>query len=213
MDEHVKTLLGAYMDGELESQSNKRVRNHLTTCAECQRELAGLKKLSSLLRATPASERLSSPVKFTARVSQMLPDQQPSSRTKTLPKTGLWFIPLGLLSVWIITRIASILTLFILTAESTGLLGQMGTLLMGDQPHMIQINPLISLFNGSLDQGIMSILNVTWSAGQILGGLVGGLSWQIILALMYLAWLVAVWYGKSGIINKSITAGKEITYV
>jgi len=213
MDEHMKALLGAYMDGELENQANNRVRNHLSTCAECQRELAGLKNLSGLLRATPTVERLSSHSLFAARVSLMLPDQDPDTRTKTSRQIGWWLIPLGLLSVWIITQIATIVTTFVLTAESAGYLGQLGNLLPGVSQGINQTSPFTALFSGTIDKDILSILNVGWSAWQALGNFIEGLSLQFILALMYIAWLVAVWYSNSGIIRKSTTSSKEFTYV
>ncbi|MGA9397737.1 MAG: zf-HC2 domain-containing protein [Anaerolineaceae bacterium] len=206
MDEHVKTLLSAYMDGELESHAETLVRKHLTTCEECQNELAGLKNLSGLLRATPAVERLSSSSQFAARVNLMLPDRQPEIGAKTPLQIGLWFIPLGLLSAWIIIQIASIMTLFILTAESAGYLGQLGNLLPGFGQSANQTVPFAALFSGLFDKNILSILNVGWSAWQTVGTYIEGFAFSSILALMYLAWLVVVWQSNSGMIKKSATA-------
>ncbi len=208
MDEHVKALLSAYLDGELASHADKQVRDHLAACGECRRELVSLKNLSGLLRATPVVERLSSSSQFAARVSLMLPDQQPENGVKTSRQIVWWLIPFVLFSLWIIVQIASTMTTFILTANSAGLLGQFGNLLPGASQGINLVGLFTALFNGMIDNNILSILNVSWSTWQSLGYFIGSLVLSFIPALMFFAWLVVAWNSNTGIIRKPATTSR-----
>lgn len=48
--EKIKTLIAAYVDGELENGDKKTVEAHLEGCAECRRELEELTRLEEVLK-------------------------------------------------------------------------------------------------------------------------------------------------------------------
>ena len=48
--ENEKVMISAYLDGELSSAENKKLKRHLAGCASCRKELAALKALSSKLQ-------------------------------------------------------------------------------------------------------------------------------------------------------------------
>jgi mycothiol system anti-sigma-R factor len=49
----VEDLLGAYLDGELESAVSTSVRDHADTCAACRERLANLESIARMLRRAP----------------------------------------------------------------------------------------------------------------------------------------------------------------
>ena len=49
-DQHPRNLLGAYADGELTAEETARVAQHLTTCTECNREVALIRSMGGLVR-------------------------------------------------------------------------------------------------------------------------------------------------------------------
>lgn len=212
MNEHVNTLLGAYMDGELDGQADKQVRTHLAVCKECQKELSDLKRLSGLLRDVPKPVRLSSASQFAARVNLRLPDRPVMANSKASRQSIWWLIPILLLSVWVVIQIASLLTTFVLTSESVGYLGQLGDLLPGIGQTVNQTAPFTAVFSGLFGKESLSFLDRGWSIWQTMGTLLESYVWSFILALMYLAWLVAVWHSNSGLLRKSATSEKELSY-
>lgn len=56
--EDIKILISAYIDGEVTAAEKDIVEDHLTACAECQKEFAQFQKISSSLKRWP-QERLS----------------------------------------------------------------------------------------------------------------------------------------------------------
>lgn len=52
----VRTLLNAYLDGELEEKRRKLVEEHLRECQECSEELEALKAVDQMARASKAPE-------------------------------------------------------------------------------------------------------------------------------------------------------------
>ncbi len=51
--EQIKTLISAYIDGELNQEEQKILEEHLKTCDSCQKDLQVLKNISSVLKQWP----------------------------------------------------------------------------------------------------------------------------------------------------------------
>ncbi len=98
-NDYVKEWLGAYLDGELAEDRRAWVEEHLAGCPECQKELAELRALSTLLHADPSPAFLENDAAFTARVVRRLPrPSRPFSRRAL--SAGLRYAPLGFFGLW-----------------------------------------------------------------------------------------------------------------
>ncbi len=47
------SILNAYIDGELDPARRRELEQHLAACADCARELAGLREVTELFRSSP----------------------------------------------------------------------------------------------------------------------------------------------------------------
>jgi anti-sigma factor (TIGR02949 family) len=66
----VEGVLGAYLDGELESAVSTSVRDHADVCAACRQQLASLESLGRLVRRAPYYQ---APEALRARLTQARP--------------------------------------------------------------------------------------------------------------------------------------------
>jgi anti-sigma factor RsiW len=109
--ERQREQLSAYLDGELSAAERAEIARHLPTCAECRGELAGLRRVRTLLGALPAPAL---PRSFTLPASGAA-----ISRTPVAPSRPTWYRA----SQWAGSLAASI-GLFLLLGNA--LLGALG---------------------------------------------------------------------------------------
>lgn len=87
-------LLESYLDGELERAAVDEIETHLSSCAACRAELAGLEQLRSALRAVPRH-------RAPAQLRQRLAQAGELSRFETTPRgafrAGWWAMAASLL--------------------------------------------------------------------------------------------------------------------
>ncbi len=201
MDEHVLNWLGAYCDGELQPALENRVRDHLAVCAECRQELTTLENLSSLLRSQ--SITAPDPVREAARMEALLPDLTKTGASHESKGTIWWVIPILVLIIALFLQIATNMTLFMLSAD----LLISGDGLSGFIPGLVHTTvssqPWSSLLILSTEGNPAAILSLVGLVRQSVDFLFAGITWQLALALVYIAWLVAVWNKRSRLLSQS----------
>ena len=115
MHEDMRTLLNAYMDGELHGKRLNELKSHLATCETCRKELKELQLVSDLLQAAPTPEFMPAE-RFASNLALSLPRRSLQERpSKTVSLVG-WLVPTGLLGAWFFVQ-----TLFTLTNAITAL--------------------------------------------------------------------------------------------
>ena len=72
MHEEMRTLLNAYLDGELHGRRLQEMETHLAICAACRDELSELRLVSDLLQADPAPEFMPAE-RFVSQLTLRLP--------------------------------------------------------------------------------------------------------------------------------------------
>ena len=191
MHEDMRTLLNAYLDGELHGQHLRELEFHLVSCESCQNELRELRSVSDLLQAGPAPKIIPAE-RFVAQLTLSLPRR--SERNHPLKPVPLawWFIPAGLLGAWFFVQTVFTLTNMVTAANMTGLLGHASNWLgLGSGEETIWFNMTSSLFGGqTVAQPMLSLLNnVSVFGADLLSGFV----WQAVIVLLYWAWLLLLW--------------------
>ena len=194
MHEDMRTLLNAYLDGELHGWRLLEMQTHLAACATCRNELKELRLVSDLLQADPAPE-LPHAERFVSQLTLSLP---PRTRRDRHPKPGSlawWLVPAGLLGVLFFVQTVFILTNVITAVNMTGLLGQAASWL-GSGQESIWFSAVTSLFGGQAvgAQPTLSLLNNVSVFGA---NLLSGFLWQAVIVLLYWAWL-SIWWLRRG---------------
>lgn len=114
MNQHIETLIDAYLDGELSEKQVRNVESHIENCPECLVQIEKRQHLSSMLNAVPGYSSDKSSEQFTLEVNLLLPRQQ--KKPKNLLSNLIWIsIPLVLLAAFVfIQAIAWISNIFAL---------------------------------------------------------------------------------------------------
>jgi anti-sigma factor RsiW len=192
MHEEMRTLLNAYLDGELHGRRLMEMENHLVSCKTCQDELRELRLVSDCLQADPAPEFIPTE-RFVAQVALSLPRRRLHPLPPKPGRLAWWLIPAGLLGAWFFVQTAFTLTNIITAADMTGLLGHSFSWLgnLGSGQGTIWFSATASLFGGHLAaQSMLSLLNNVSVYGV---ELVTGFVWQALIVLLYWAWLFIWW--------------------
>src|SRR5258707_7547648 len=79
-----KTILGAYLDGEIELMRSVELEEHLAVCAECGRDLEGQRGLQELLRNP--SLRYTAPAGLRGSIRASLPAESEPLRPQAAPR-------------------------------------------------------------------------------------------------------------------------------
>ncbi len=170
-----KEWLALYYDGELDAQRLEQVTAHLSSCAECQRELAGLKALSRVLAVDRlADNALTSRAVHAAwnELESRLPERAPTG-----PALG-WLPGIGLLIANVAVQFVAVVSVAVMLAANR--LGGMGQ-------SMEWLNRALSdLLFGWLSW----LLPEQWSGWGPSLFLVMVSAW---LAVLYAAWLAFMW--------------------
>jgi anti-sigma factor RsiW len=188
-NDYVKEWLGAYLDGELSADRRAWVDEHLATCQACQRELVGLRALSTLLHADPAPVPFLEAKAFSRQVVSLLPHPSRPVWRRGL-QVGLRYIPLGLFGAWAFFQAAIWVTSLLLNAlslfpEGEGLLAGLGSgwdagagAWLGSLFSLSGLNGLTVQINGLIGFGSLTVVSL---AGMAL------------MAVLFFAWLAGLW--------------------
>jgi hypothetical protein len=192
MEQHInaceRTLsaLGTYLDNELGIRKRQQVEAHLANCANCQAELAALRRLSDLLhdhdskplpRTIPAD-------RFTAQVILQLKPQASPPAWKRVPPLLWWLIPAAVLGGWVFLHATFFVSGLAITLLESGALptwiadGLMDVLTLPTPP----LNPLLH-FPPNISQTLNYLI-------LQLQTLFLTLVPQLLLVLLYWSWLV-----------------------
>lgn len=194
MHEDMRTLVNAYLDGELHGWRLLEMQTHLASCAACRNELSELRLVSNLLQADPAPE-LPLAERFVSQLTLSLP--RPVPLRDRHPKPGSlsgWLVPAGLFGAWFFVQTVFTLTNVITAANMTGLLGHADRWL-GSGQESIWFSAVTSLFGGQAvgAQPTLFLLNNVSVFGA---NLLSGFLWQAVIVLLYWAWLSIWWLGR-----------------
>ena len=191
MNEHVTELLGAYLDGELESGLEKQVRSHLVVCHDCRRELAAVQSLSGLLRSDP--KPLIDTAAFADRLEAQLPGRPDETSASLNRQTIWWLIPLVVLILGFVSRLVINMAGFLFFTGQSGILGDAIRNLVTNGWLLFEAPSLITILSSLLDVNFSAILPGVESVWQIAVGIMEELAWLGALLLVCAAWLVTIW--------------------
>jgi anti-sigma factor RsiW len=193
MHEDMRTLLNAYLDGELHGTRLLEIKLHLASCEACRNELKELRLVSDLLQAAPDPEFLPTE-SFVSNLNLILPRR---SMRDLPPKPGSlawWLIPAGILGAWFFVQVLFTLSGVISAVETSGVLGQVAGGLAGGQETM-WFALASSLFGGQAGgaQSTLALLN----GMNVLGAkLLTGFLWQALIVSLYWGWLLVWWFSR-----------------
>lgn len=193
MHEDMRSLLNAYMDGELRGTRLLEMKRHLASCESCQNELKDLHLVSDLLQAAPDPEFMTTE-RFVSNLNLRLPRR---SLRDLPPKPGSlawWLVPAGLLGAWFFVQTVFILTNMITAAQTTGLLGQTVTWLGGGQ-QTLWFSAMTS-FSGAQAGELPSTLSLLNGLDIFGVNLLMGFLWQALIVLLYWGWLFVWWFSR-----------------
>jgi len=193
MHEDMRSLLNAYMDGELHGTRLSEMKRHLVSCESCRNELRELNLVSSLLQAAPDPEFMTTE-RFISNLNLRLPRR---SLRDLPPKPGSlagWLVPAGLLGAWFFVQTVFILANMVTAAQATGLLGQAATWLGGGQ-QTLWFSAMTS-FSGAQAGGFQSTLSLVNGLDIIGVNLLMGFLWQALIVLLYCGWLLFWWFNR-----------------
>ena len=191
MHEDMRTLLNAYLDGELHGWRLLEMQTHLASCAACRNELKELRIVSDLLKAAPAPEFVPTE-RFVSQLTLSLPRRTLRDRPPKPGSLAWWLIPTVLIGAWFFVQTVFTLTDAVTAANLTGLLGKAASWLGGGQ-QSLWFSAINSLFGGQTN-GTLSLLN---NASVFGGSLLSGFLWQAAIVLVYWGWL-AIWWLRRG---------------
>jgi Putative zinc-finger len=191
MSEHVTELLGAYLDGELESGLEEQVRSHLVVCLECRQELAAVQSLSDWLRSDPIP--VTDPAVFVDRLEPQLPARPDKSSPGLNLQTIWWLVPLVALILGFVSRLVINLAGLLFFTGQSGILGDTIRNLVTEGWLLFDAPSLITILSSLLDVNFSAILPGVESFWQIAVALIEELAWLGALLLVCGAWLVTVW--------------------
>ena len=189
MHEEMRTLLNAYLDGELQGRRLQEMQTHLATCDACQKELRELRLVSERLKADTALEAPPAD-HFVSQLTLRLPRRPQLDRPPKSISLAWWLVPAGLLMAWVFIQTVYTLTDVVTAANVTGLLGNASRWLGGGQ-ESAWLSAATTLFGGQiLAQPTISLLN---SVSVTVAGPVNGFLWQAGIVLVYWIWLSLWW--------------------
>jgi hypothetical protein len=190
MHEDMRSLLNAYLDGELNGSRLRDVTLHIASCESCQNELKELRLVSDLLQFAPAPEFIPAE-RFVSNLNLSLPRQtQRDLPTRTSP-LAWWLVPAGLLGAWFFVQTVFALTNLITAVDTTGLLGQAAIWLGGGQK-TVWFAALTS-FSGLQSNGLQTTLSLLNKLDIFGVNLLTGFLWQSLIVLLYWGWL-SIWW-------------------
>jgi hypothetical protein len=192
MDEHVNQWLGAYLDGELNGEKQRRVAAHLAGCQSCQAELEDLKRLSTLLKTTAKENRLTPDARFAAQVALKLPRRQVQPLPGAVARVGWWLVPAGILGAWVFLQAVMIVSSLALAAGLAGPQSGWFAWLSNLGGQNLLTSTVLNLVDGRLGETVRSVLLYIGNSTDLGWSLVLPVVFQAALALLFVSWM-AVW--------------------
>jgi len=190
MHDDMRTLLNAYLDGELQGTRLLEVKSHLATCESCRNELKELRLVSDLLQAAPSPDFMPAD-RFVSNLNLRLPRR---TWKELPPKPGSlvwWLVPAGLLSAWFFIEAVFSLSGMVTTAQVSGLFGNAANSLGGGQ-QALWFAAMTGLF-GRAAVGSSSTLPLLNQLSVFGTNLLVGFLWQALIVFLYWAWMFAWW--------------------
>jgi hypothetical protein len=192
MPDPIQIKLGAYLDGELNTQERAEVERHLATCANCRQELDELKHLSGMLHEARMPE-FTSPSDFKAQVMLQLP-----RREMTAPAAGrssfLWVAPIVVVFVFIFIQVTLNLSSLVALAEQAGWLKMDA----GTSSQMLWFSALQWLPGDLLNTPGLAWLNVVNNAGLFTQNVLITLAGETVVAVLYWGVFTLAWHKTVG---------------
>jgi len=190
MHDEMRTLLNAYLDGELHGTRLLELKSHLADCESCRDELKELRLVSDLLQAAPAPEFMPAE-RFASNLSLILPRRNLHDLQSKPASLKWWLIPAGLMGAWFFVQTVFILTNIVTVGQTTGLLGQAVNWL-GSSQQTAWFAALTSFFGGQ-SGGITATLSLLNRLDITGVNLLKGFLWQALIVLLYWSWLFVLW--------------------
>ena len=117
-NQHISTLLPAYVNGSLDAASTERVRIHLATCADCRADLATWQAVSGATQKASASAPAPSSVLMNAVWARIDAQEKAATQRRSIRRGvhHLWLVfarqvPLIHRSIWIASILINVLML------------------------------------------------------------------------------------------------------
>ncbi len=193
MTEHVTNWLNAYLDGELYGLRLRQVEDHLQKCAACRAELGDLQRLSKLLQETVPAENFTPTDRFVANLTLSLPRRPVAPRSKKPAEIVWWLVPAGILGAMVFTQTVLSVSMLVASAKAAGLFGNMAAWLQGGPQHSEWFSAAMSLFGGSLSEGIRAFLGTLDGLNVFRMNFFAPLLWQAGIGMLYWIWLIVWW--------------------
>jgi hypothetical protein len=190
MSDHILELLGAYLDGELDSRQLQNVESHLVECLVCQEEYEAMQALSARLQGSPTPE-FSSPERLAAEVALRLPRRQSVPTQNKALNIGWWLVPVGLIITWIFISTTTLASDLVTAANGFGLLNSASDWLVSSSSSGGSYASLLGRF-GFLEPGTLQWF--TFSE-NITRDFISNHFWQVSIAMFYLGW-IAIWWAR-----------------
>jgi hypothetical protein len=200
MPDPIQIKLGAYLDGELNTQERAEVERHLVTCADCRQELDEIKHLSGMLHEARMPE-FTSATDFKAQVMLQLPRRDMAAPSASRSRF-LWVAPLVVVFVFIFIQVTLNLSTLISWAGEAGWIN----VDTSSSSQMFWFSALQWLPGDLLNTPGLAWLNVVNNAGLFTQNVLITLAVETVMAIIYwgvftLAWRKTVgsqWAGMTG---------------
>ncbi len=196
MNGHVTNWLSAYLDGELSESRRLKVQAHLEECAVCRAELEGLRRVSQMLQSAPAPEFTPADT-FSARLALQLPRNQPVEQPVRRSTLLWWLAPAVLLAAWIFIQIVFGISGAVGLLDAANLFPDASLPAADGAPHSLWYTALVNLLGGLVNGMPRSALELLDQVSVLTATALSSLFWQALIALLYLAWLVVWWRGRT----------------
>lgn len=190
MHEEMRSLLNAYLDGELHGRRERELEAHLQTCPDCRSELEQLRQVSKTLQAAPAPRHTPGD-QFVAQLVLRLPPRSAATPLSTAGSPAWWLVPAGLLTAWFGLQTVLALTNLVIAANLAGLLGNASTWLAGSQGATFFSLGMRQLGEqaGALRNGLFLLSDASlFAVDQLIPFL-----WQAAIVFIFWGWLYFWW--------------------
>jgi predicted anti-sigma-YlaC factor YlaD len=191
MHDDMRTLLNAYLDGELQGTRLLEMKLHLAACETCRNELKELRLVSDLLQAAPVPQFMPAD-RFVTNLNLRLPRRNWRDLPPRPFSLAWWLVPAGLLSAWFFVQTLFSLSNMASAAQVSGIFGQAANLLGGGGQQTLWYSAMTGLF-GRAAVGATTTLPLLNQASVFGTNLLVGFLWQALIAFLYWGWMFAWW--------------------
>jgi hypothetical protein len=194
MHEDMRTLLNAYLDGELQGTRLLEIKLHLAACQSCRNELKELRLVSDLLQAAPTPEFMPAD-RFVSNLNLSLPRRAWRDLPPKPGSLAWWLVPAGLMAAWIFIQTLYNFGNVVTAAQWTGLFGQAANLLSGGGQQTVWFAAISGLF-GQDAVGATATLPLLNQLSLFGTNMLVGFLWQALIVILYWAWMFVWWLSR-----------------